>query len=92
MQVISGKLVDHFPLVVFQTGSGTQSNMNANEVMGGYSFPYRWYFHNLFRLSLTEQSNFSEDSWGQRTQFIPTIMSIGVKAVMIRQYFVLFCF
>jgi fumarate hydratase class II len=31
-QVISGKLIDHFPLVVFQTGSGTQSNMNANEV------------------------------------------------------------
>lgn len=30
-QVISGKLIDHFPLVVFQTGSGTQSNMNANE-------------------------------------------------------------
>ncbi len=31
--VISGKLADHFPLVVFQTGSGTQSNMNANEVI-----------------------------------------------------------
>lgn len=31
--VISGKLIDHFPLVVFQTGSGTQSNMNANEVI-----------------------------------------------------------
>ncbi|KAG6911867.1 hypothetical protein DXG01_000114 [Tephrocybe rancida] len=31
--VISGKLLDHFPLVVFQTGSGTQSNMNANEVI-----------------------------------------------------------
>lgn len=32
LKVISGKLIDHFPLVVFQTGSGTQSNMNANEV------------------------------------------------------------
>jgi len=31
--VISGKLIDHFPLVVFQTGSGTQSNMNVNEVI-----------------------------------------------------------
>ena len=30
-KVISGKLIDHFPLVVFQTGSGTQSNMNVNE-------------------------------------------------------------
>ncbi|KAI0702501.1 L-Aspartase-like protein [Cytidiella melzeri] len=32
-EVISGKLHDHFPLVVFQTGSGTQSNMNVNEVI-----------------------------------------------------------
>ncbi|MBQ7431846.1 MAG: class II fumarate hydratase [Lachnospiraceae bacterium] len=32
-EVISGVLFDHFPLVVWQTGSGTQSNMNANEVI-----------------------------------------------------------
>ena len=32
-EVSSGKLDDHFPLVVYQTGSGTQSNMNANEVI-----------------------------------------------------------
>ncbi len=32
-EVINGKLNDHFPLVVWQTGSGTQSNMNANEVI-----------------------------------------------------------
>ena len=32
-EVISGALDDHFPLVVFQTGSGTQSNMNVNEVI-----------------------------------------------------------
>lgn len=31
-EVAEGKLTDHFPLVVWQTGSGTQSNMNANEV------------------------------------------------------------
>ena len=34
-EVIEGKLNDHFPLVVWQTGSGTQSNMNANEVIAG---------------------------------------------------------
>ncbi len=34
-EVISGSLNDHFPLVVWQTGSGTQSNMNANEVIAG---------------------------------------------------------
>jgi len=32
-EVIAGKLDEHFPLVVWQTGSGTQSNMNANEVI-----------------------------------------------------------
>lgn len=32
-EVIAGQLNDHFPLVVFQTGSGTQSNMNSNEVI-----------------------------------------------------------
>lgn len=32
-EVIAGKLNEHFPLVVWQTGSGTQSNMNANEVI-----------------------------------------------------------
>jgi fumarate hydratase class II len=32
--VIEGKLDDHFPLVVWQTGSGTQTNMNLNEVIG----------------------------------------------------------
>ena len=32
-EVVSGALAEHFPLVVWQTGSGTQSNMNANEVI-----------------------------------------------------------
>ena len=32
-QIISGELMEHFPLVVWQTGSGTQTNMNANEVI-----------------------------------------------------------
>lgn len=32
-EVIDGKLDDHFPLVIFQTGSGTQTNMNSNEVI-----------------------------------------------------------
>ncbi|QCG96565.1 class II fumarate hydratase [Azospirillum sp. TSA2s] len=32
-EVVDGRLADHFPLVVWQTGSGTQSNMNANEVI-----------------------------------------------------------
>jgi fumarate hydratase class II len=32
-EVIEGKLDDHFPLVIWQTGSGTQFNMNVNEVI-----------------------------------------------------------
>lgn len=38
--VIEGKLDDHFPLVVFQTGSGTQSNMNTNEVISNRAIEY----------------------------------------------------
>ena len=34
-EVIAGKFKEHFPLVVWQTGSGTQSNMNVNEVIAG---------------------------------------------------------
>ena len=36
-EVIAGKLDSHFPLVVWQTGSGTQSNMNTNEVIANRS-------------------------------------------------------
>lgn len=36
-QVIAGNLNDNFPLAVWQTGSGTQSNMNANEVIANYA-------------------------------------------------------
>ena len=35
VEVIDGKLDDQFPLVIWQTGSGTQSNMNVNEVIAG---------------------------------------------------------
>merc|ERR1711998_228157 len=36
-EVINGKLDDHFPLKVWQTGSGTQTNMNVNEVISNRS-------------------------------------------------------
>ena len=38
-EVASGRLDDHFPLVVWQTGSGTQTNMNVNEVIAIWSTP-----------------------------------------------------
>ena len=36
-KIISGKLMDQFPITVWQTGSGTQSNMNLNEVISNLS-------------------------------------------------------
>ncbi len=39
-EVAAGKLIDNFPLVIWQTGSGTQSNMNANEVGGSSHHTY----------------------------------------------------
>jgi fumarate hydratase class II len=36
-KILSGALDDHFPLVVWQTGSGTQTNMNVNEVISNYA-------------------------------------------------------
>ena len=40
-EVADGKLLEHFPLVVWQTGSGTQSNMNANEVIANRAIEMR---------------------------------------------------
>lgn len=40
-EVAEGKLLEHFPLVVWQTGSGTQSNMNANEVIANRAIELR---------------------------------------------------
>ncbi len=39
-EVIEGKLDDHFPLVVWQTGSGTQTNMNTNEVIANRAIQF----------------------------------------------------
>ena len=39
-EVISGKMNDHFPLKVWQTGSGTQTNMNVNEVIANSCLLY----------------------------------------------------
>jgi len=68
-EIAEGKLNEHFPLVVWQTGSGTQSNMNANEVatiicqikllQHTLKDPRLLFFSlELFRLLLTEQQRF----------------------------------
>jgi fumarate hydratase class II len=40
--VIDGKLEDHFPLVIWQTGSGTQTNINVDEVIAARANEMRW--------------------------------------------------
>ena len=41
-EILEGKLDDQFPLVVWQTGSGTQSNMNVNEVVAYRAHVIQW--------------------------------------------------
>ena len=58
-EVISGALNDHFPLVVWQTGSGTQSNMNANEVIAnrGNAIAGETLLHPNDHVNMSQSSN-----------------------------------
>ena len=79
IKVISGKLIDHFPLVVFQTGSGTQSNMNVNEVCD----LYLGFGGSILKVNLVSHSRLFQTlqlrSWAansdRRSPFIPMTMS-----------------
>lgn len=67
--VIDGKLNEHFPLVVWQTGSGTQSNMNANEVIAnkGNEIAGKKLLHPNDDINMSQSSN----------DTFPTAMSIA---------------
>ncbi|MDE5898522.1 MAG: class II fumarate hydratase, partial [Treponemataceae bacterium] len=58
-EVVAGRLNDHFPLVVWQTGSGTQSNMNANEVIAnrGNEIAGRKLLHPNDDINMSQSSN-----------------------------------
>ncbi len=58
-EIISGKLNEHFPLVVWQTGSGTQSNMNANEVVAnrGNEIAAKKILHPNDDINMSQSSN-----------------------------------
>jgi len=58
-EVISGQLLDNFPLVVWQTGSGTQSNMNSNEVIAnrGNEIAGRNLLHPNDDINMSQSSN-----------------------------------
>lgn len=69
-EVIEGKLMDHFPLVVFQTGSGTQSNMNVNEVVANRATEI---LKNKVKIHPNDHVNMSQSS----NDTFPTAMHIA---------------
>ena len=73
-EVISGALKEHFPLVVWQTGSGTQSNMNANEVIAnrGNEIAGKKLLHPNDDINMSQSSN----------DTFPTAMHIAAVAAL----------
>lgn len=77
-EVLAGKLDDHFPLVVWQTGSGTQSNMNVNEVIANRANQLLEEQGSDVRIHPNDDVNRSQSS----NDTFPTALHIaGVKAV-----------
>ena len=78
-EVASGSLNDHFPLVVWQTGSGTQSNMNANEVIAnrGNEIAGKKLLHPNDDINMSQSSN----------DTFPTAMHIAAVAAIEDQVF-----
>ena len=79
--VIEGKLDDHFPLYVWQTGSGTQSNMNANEVitnraleLAGEEVGSKHVLHPNDHVNMAQSSN----------DTFPTAMHIAAATAMVQ--------
>ena len=73
-EVVSGQLDEHFPLVVWQTGSGTQSNMNANEVIAnrGNEIAGKKLLHPNDDINMSQSSN----------DTFPTAMHIAAVAAI----------
>ncbi len=83
-EVIAGKLDDHFPLRIWQTGSGTQSNMNANEVISNRAIEIaggvmgsKQPVHPNDHVNMSQSSN----------DTFPTAMSIAAAAVVVENLF-----
>ena len=78
-EVVSGQLDEHFPLVVWQTGSGTQSNMNANEVIAnrGNEIAGKKLLHPNDDINMSQSSN----------DTFPTAMHIAAATAIEDQVF-----
>ena len=74
-QIINLKLLDEFPLSVWQTGSGTQTNMNANEVISNYIIKKnKGKLGTKFPVHPNDHVNLSQSS----NDTFPTVMHIAV--------------
>ncbi|ALM27984.1 class II fumarate hydratase [Bacillus altitudinis] len=71
--IISGKYDEHFPLVVWQTGSGTQSNMNMNEVVANRATAYLKDKNSEFSIHPNDDVNRSQSS----NDTFPTAMHVA---------------
>ncbi|MFC0270858.1 class II fumarate hydratase [Metabacillus herbersteinensis] len=77
-EILHGKLDDHFPLVVWQTGSGTQSNMNVNEVVAARGNEILQLKNSSERIHPNDDVNMSQSS----NDTFPTAMHVaGVLAI-----------
>ncbi len=76
-EIAAGKLWDHFPLVVFQTGSGTQTNMNVNEVIAnrGNALAGKLLLHPNDDVNMSQSSN----------DTFPTAMHMAAKEALLRE-------
>src|SRR6266567_970257 len=81
-EVIDGELDDHFPLYVWQTGSGTQSNMNANEVISNRAIELAaGEMGSKVPVHPNDDVNMSQSS----NDTFPTAMHIAAAAAVVRQ-------
>ena len=83
-EIIDGKLDDHFPLVVWQTGSGTQTNMNVNEVISNRAIELlKGKIGSKYPIHPNDDCNMSQSS----NDTFPTAMHIAI-ALNINQFLI----
>ena len=81
-QIINLKLIDEFPLSVWQTGSGTQTNMNANEVISNYIIKkLNGKVGSKYPVHPNDHVNISQSS----NDTFPTIMHIAINELVLRK-------
>ena len=83
-QVINSKLKDEFPLSVWQTGSGTQTNMNANEVISNYAIKsLKGKIGSKYPVHPNDHVNLSQSS----NDTFPTVMHIASNELLEKKLF-----